>query len=190
MILAVDLAAKFSAACLMDVSGTVVCEIHSWGIDPHWWATSVAVLSDRAEVVLVEDLPFSIGQTKTTRDAYRVQGRVVQELDHRSQGKKLVWTPPILWQSHFEGMRTGKKLTSKHLKDTAKKIAEEKYGYTPPQLLHKDLHGIDRTHARKTMEDHIDAFLMARYMLEQAQEHGSIDAAVEAIPRLERFYAS
>lgn len=185
MILAVDLASKFSAACLMDLHGSVTTEWHSWGLSEASWVNSLVVQSKFAEIVLIEDLPFALRISKTVRDVYRLQGRIIENMsDDILNISKMVFIPPKLWQDYFkpDGMKSGDK-------KAAKKIAEEKYGYIAPQLLHKELHGVDRTHARKSMEDHTDAFLIARYMLEQVKEYGSIDQAVDSIPRLERLNA-
>jgi hypothetical protein len=183
MILAVDLASKFSAACLMNAQGSVTSEWHSWGSSEASWVNSLVANSKFAEIVLIEDLPFSLRISKTVRDVYRLQGRIIENMEqHVFHTRKMVFIPPKLWQDHFkpEGMKSGDK-------KAAKRIAEEKYGYIAPQLLHKELHGVDRTHARKSMEDHTDAFLIARYMLEQAEQYGSINQAVDSIPRLERL---
>lgn len=183
MILAVDLAAKFSAACLMDPKGSVTSEWHSWGLSEVEWVNSLVANSKFADIVLIEDVPFSLRISKTVRDVYRLQGRIIENMEQNMlHTGKLVFIPPNLWQNYFkpDGMKSGDK-------KAAKRIAEEKYGYVPPELLHKGLHGKDRTHARKSMEDHVDAFLIARFMIEQAQEHGSPDMAVDSNPRLERL---
>jgi hypothetical protein len=181
-ILAVDLAAKFSAMCLIDASGAVVGEEHSWGMSPATWVMMISNKSHIPDVVVVEDLPYGAGQTKTVRDVYRLQGRLIVSLEYAGNESKLVWIAPKLWQDYYKpyGMKAGDK-------KVARAIAVEKYGYNPPELLHKDLHGVDRVHARKTMEDHVDAFLIARYMLEQSQEYGSPTKAVDSIARLERY---
>lgn len=183
MILAVDLASKFSAACLMSLDGSVTDEWHSWGLSEGNWVSSLVSQARSADIILIEDLPFSLRISKTVRDVYRLQGRIIENMDLFTYSTdKIVFIPPKLWQDYFkpDGMKSGDK-------KAAKKIAEEKYGYTAPQLLHKGLHGIDRTHARKSMEDHTDAFLIARYMLEQVAEYGSVDQAVDSTTRLERL---
>lgn len=169
----------------MDGSGVVVDEFHSWTLTSAQFAH---LLNEKLRylpsdtLMFVEDMPFSVGQTKTVRDVYRLQGRIIQLLHQWGSSHKIVWVPPNLWQTYYKdkGMKSGDK-------KAAKRVAEEYYGYSPPELLHKDLHGKDRVDARKTMEDHTDAFLIARYVLEQSQKYGSIDLAVEAIPRLERY---
>ncbi len=180
--MAVDLAAKFSAMCLMDASGAVVGEWHSWGMSPVEWVLTISSKALIPEVIVVEDLPFGAGQTKTVRDVYRLQGRLIVALERNDYESKLVWIAPKLWQDSYKpnGMKPGDK-------KAARAIALEKYGYEPPELLHKDLHGADRVHARKTMEDHVDAFLIARYMLEQYRYYGSFENAIDSIPRLERY---
>lgn len=185
MIFAVDLAAKFSGAVILNSAGEVVDEFHSWQLTPAKWAnllTRKLRMLPEDTLVFVEDMPFSVGQTKTVRDVYRLQGRIIQLFHESGSSHRIVWVPPNLWQGYYKsfGMRSGDK-------KQAKVIAFEHYGYSPPELLHKDLHGKDRVDARKTMEDHIDAFLIARYVLEQSQYHGSVSKAVDAIPRLERY---
>lgn len=187
-IIALDLAAKFSAGCVVEAaSGEVIDQWHSWGLSPFDFARKVSyqfsLLPTRLDPFLVvEDLPFAIGQTKTVRDVYRLQGMIVQLVQEYSNPDRIVFIPPMLWQYHFkaDGMKSGDK-------KAAKLIAQEKYNYVAPELLHKDLHGVDRTHARKTMEDYVDAFLISRYMVEMGQKYGSVAQAIEEIPRLERY---
>ncbi len=179
-ILAVDLASKFSAACVMTPSGHVHDEWHSWGRSSADWIESLTGWTDT--ILVVEDIPHGLKLSKIVRDVYRLQGKIIYGLEANGGTESLVWIPPKLWQDYYkpDGMKSGDK-------KAAKSIAAEKYGYNPPELLHKDLHGIDRVHARKTMEDHVDAFLIAQYVREQAEAYGSVDAAIEAIPRLERY---
>jgi hypothetical protein len=187
VILAVDLAAKFSAAVHMDVAGEVVGEWHSWQRSQWEWAQLLGFAAlgempgqyDIPNIVLIEDVPLGLRQSQAVKGAFRAQGRILQTAVDEA---KIVWIPPKLWQDYYKpyGMSPGDK-------KAAKSIAFEQYGYSAPELLRKDLHGVDRVHARKTMEDHTDAFLIARYMLEQTRLYGSIEAAVEAIPRLERY---
>lgn len=192
MILCVDLAARFSAACLTDNSGSLVGQWHSWQSSPFQWACALACEFSTLPVscdplMVIEDLPHGLGISRTVRDVYRLQGMIIQQVKNYHDENRIVFIPPMLWQSSFKplGVKPGDK-------KAIKAAAEEKYGYTPPQLLHKDLHGIDRQHARKTMEDYVDAFMISRYMLEVGQEHGSVAQAIEVIPRLERYsnYAS
>ena len=191
MILAVDLAAKFSGACRMTGAGEVLNEWSSWGMTETNWVNSLAANLAHAEIMLIEDLPFGLKLSKTVRDVYRLQGRIIENVHNRmlyawgNNFRKIVFVQPQVWQLHFkpDGMKAGDKVA-------ARRIALEKYGYSPPELLHKDLHGKDRQSARKAMEDHVDAFMIARYMLEQVQLFGSVDKAVDALPRLERFVAS
>jgi hypothetical protein len=168
---------------MMDLNGSVTEEWHSWGLTEVEWVDSLVYQSMSADILLIEDVPFSLRISKIVRDVYRLQGKIIQNSQERLLSTEgIVFIPPKLWQDYFkpDGMKSGDK-------KAAKRIAEEKYGYCPPELLHKDLHGVDRTHARKSMEDHIDAFLIARYMLEQFNQYGSIDLAVDSIPRLERL---
>lgn len=188
MILCVDLAAKFSAWNIVDAaSGDLVDQGHSWGSSPFQFAHILAHQFSTLPVssnpfMVIEDMPFNVGQTKLVRDVYRLQGMIVQLVQEYHESSRIVWIPPALWQFYFKsaGMRKGNK-------SDAKLVASEKYGYEAPQLLHKDLHGVDRQHARKTMEDYVDAFLISRYMVEVGQEHGSVAKAIEEIPRLERY---
>lgn len=188
MILAVDLAARFSAACLMGSGGEVVSEWHSWQAAEASWVNSLTANLKHAEIMLIEDIPFGLKLTKTVRDVYRLQGRIIESVYSKSWEnglRRIVFIPPQVWQLYFkpDGMKSGDKAA-------AKRIACDKYGYSPPELLHADLHGKDRPSARKTMEDHVDAFMIARYMLEQIQLFGSVGKAVDALPRLERLVAS
>jgi hypothetical protein len=185
--IALDLAAKFSAGCEIGSDGEVVNQWHSWQSSAFKFAEKVALefsglkKSDDS-LLVIEDLPFAIGQTKTVRDVYRLQGIIIYLVTQYGMEDRIVFIPPMLWQHWLkpEGVKKGDK-------KAIKLVADQKYSYLPPELVHKDLHGKDRVDARKTMEDYVDAFMISRYILSVGEEYGSITAAIENIPRLERY---
>lgn len=195
---AVDLAARFSAACLLGPSGSVISEYGSE-------YTADAVVAETSEVharsrffvamvansvlipetcpdwVVVEDVPHQMRFDTITKAVCRLQGELISKLAVRSALDKLIFIPPALWQRHFPGVWKG------GVKGAA--AAASSYGYTPPDLLeahrgiYDHLHGGEtsqlrqklRGNLKKQMSDYIDAFLIAQWAQETMEKHGTLE---------------
>lgn len=183
--MSVDLAAKFSALCLMDDAGTVLEEDHSWQKDETQWIDSVVSpfydppTLNLPTALFLEDIPHAVGFRKLVKHVCQLQGRIVQAMANVGAEEKVLFVPPQLWQMYFPGVYRGKA-------QGALKAAES-LGYTPPQLLTSDLHGKDRTDARKTMTDHVDAFLMGRWATDQLNKYKTLDELLENQKRVSRY---
>jgi len=168
----VDLAAKFSALCVMDLQHGVIAEDHSWGKSEDEWVDAVVSpfynsLDNLPLALVIEDIPHAVGFRKLVKHVCQLQGRIVQAMTSVGAGDRVVFVPPQLWQMYFPGVYRGKA-------EGALKAAES-FGYTPPHLLTKDLHGKDRMDARKTMTDHVDAYLIARWFLDNLNKYGTLE---------------
>lgn len=185
MLISVDLAAKFSALCWMDSNGVVLHEDHSWKkSEIEWIDNIVAPFYDVGPqglptALFIEDIPHAVGFRKLVKHVCQLQGRIVQAMANVGVEDRIVFVPPQLWQMHFPGVYRGKALGA--LK------AAESLGYTPPQLLTADTHGKDRMDARKTMTDHVDAFLMARWAVHQLNTYETLDKFIENQKRVSRY---
>src|SRR5882724_1515815 len=174
MIEAVDLAAKFSALCIIDRSGSVLEQNHSWAkSEEEWVDTIVSPFYDPLplgvpELLIVEDLPHGVSYKKIVKQVCRLQGRICHAMEAVGMQDRLVFIPPQLWQLTYPGVARG---AEKDRLAAAAGAAEE-LGYIPPELLHKDLHGTDRVAARKTKTDYIAAYLIARWSLQKMDENG------------------
>jgi len=180
--LTVDLASKFSAACVMDMDGEVRREWDSRGMSHIAFARS---LRDAAEefkphVILIEDVPYGISSQGQVKSPLRFQGIVIAQLENFLQ--YTLFVNPRTWQSYFgcatipreisRGMSKAQK--DQWLIDAARSAAAER-GYNPPDLVAEFIEAqpegtkILKKHTNpltKNMTDYVDAFLMGRWVLE------------------------
>lgn len=168
----------------MDGAGTVMEEDHSWQKDESEWIDSIVSFfydprTPEVSALFIEDIPHAVGFRKLVKHVCQLQGRIVQAMANVGVEDKVLFVPPQLWQMHFAGVYRGKA-------QGALKAAES-LGYTPPQLLTSDLHGKDRADARKTMTDHVDAFLIGRWATDQLNQYGTLDELVENQKRVSRY---
>lgn len=185
MIVSVDLAAKFSALCWMSTDGTILHEDNSWKKSELEWVDSIVEpfydvgLQGLPIALFIEDLPHAVGYRKLVKQVCQIQGRIVQAMANVGAEDRIVFVPPQLWQMHFPGVYRGKALGA--LK------AAESLGYAPPQLLTPDVHGKDRMAARKTMTDHVDAFLIAKWATHQLSTYETLDNFIKNQKRVSRY---
>ena len=185
MIVSVDLAAKFSALCVMKLDGAVVEQAHSWKkTEQEWIDTVVSYFYDPLNgecplALVVEDIPHAVGFRKLVKHVCQLQGRIVQAMANVGAEDKVVFVPPQLWQMHFPGVYRGKA-------EGALKAAES-LGYTPPQLLTPELHGKYRMDARKTMTDYVDAFLIGRWAVSKFEKYETLEQLLANEKRVDRY---
>jgi hypothetical protein len=173
-VLAVDLAAKYSAACLMDEAGAVLDQFDSWGrtetqfiemCATPWFLTH----DEPPTVMVVEDLPHRLPFAALVKQVCRIQGRLIEHMDSLGAGDKVLFVPPAQWRKTYPGLERGTG------PDAVVPVAE-KLGYTPPDLSARTGKGAKAT-ARKVTTDYCAAFLIARWAINQHQQHGTFDAA-------------
>lgn len=161
-LLAVDLAAKFSACCLMSGSGTVIDQWDSWQRTEHEFVSSIVdtFLWDRElKAVIVEDLPIGVQHMTTTKQVCQIQGRIADRMELYEHIDKLYFVAPRAWRASYDGMGRGTG------PDVVVPVAE-KFGYTPPDLTERATGKGDKARARKVQTDYCAAFLIARYMVD------------------------
>lgn len=168
-ILAVDLAAKYSAACAMDDNHEVMASFDSWGksedeflydLISYWSLTEVA-----PEVMVIEDLPHGLSYTGLVKDVCRLQGRIVQAM--HGNAKYLLFLAPRTWRAHYKMKRgTG---------PNAVFDAAAKFGYTPPDMTVRAKGNGGAARARKVQSDYCSAYLIARWTVDMKTKHGTFD---------------
>jgi hypothetical protein len=169
----------------MRLDGTVVEEHHSWRLTEQEWIDRIVSyfydpLDEECPLALVvEDIPHAVGYRKLVKRVCQLQGRIVQAMANVGVEDRIVFVPPQLWQMSFPGVYRGKA-------QGALKAAES-LGYTPPQLLTPEVKGKDRMDARKTMTDHVDAFLIGRWAVSQFEKYETLDDILNNQKRLERY---
>lgn len=172
-ILAVDLAAKYSAACHMDDSGAVLGQFDSWGRTESefielcaspWYLTAVV----HPAVMVVEDLPHRLPFAALVKQVCRIQGRIVEHMDVLGAADKVLFVPPAVWRRHYTGLERGTG------PDAVVPVAAA-LGYTPPDLTGHAGKGVKAT-ARKVSTDYCAAYLIARWAIDTHAATGGFDA--------------
>lgn len=173
-LLAVDLAAKYSAACLMDEDYRVVKEFDSWGVpeDAFVYRLSAYWLRpEPPEVMIVEDLPHGLSYSGVIKTVCRLQGRLVQAMHETTDGdwNDIVFAAPAAWRAHH-GIKRGTGVTALF-------EACWRYGYAPPDLTERAKGNGGRTRAQKVASDYCSAYLIGRWAVDMKKQHGTFDVA-------------
>lgn len=175
-IVAVDLAAKYSAAIHMSAARQ---PIHQWD---SWQKTETEFLDTITtpwrsgtppDVLIVEDLPHGVPYMTVVKDVCRLQGRIVERMNSFGHIKAIGFVQPAAWRAHFD-LKQGSG-------PAAVIPVAEQYGYWPPDLTDRTGKG-DRATARKVATDYAAAYLIGRWALDFFDEHGTFDA-----PRTSRY---
>lgn len=175
-VLAVDLAAKYSAACLMNDSYEVLHEVDSWGCsesDFIWEITrfwDFRRRDDSPAVMVVEDLPHGLGFTGLLKDVCRLQGRIFDRMDAHVASDDMLFLAPAEWRKTYDGMGRGTG------PDVVVEVAA-RYGYHPPleTLLKRAKGNGGKTRANKVATDYCSAYLIARWAIDTKIIYGTYD---------------
>lgn len=175
IVLAVDLAAKYSAACLMDDRYEVLDQFDSWTNDeatfihklgmPWFYATTNA-----PEVMVIEDLPHGLAYTKLLKRVLRLQGRIAQTMNFYTEDgmSKILFAAPMAWRSHFTGMERG-------TGPEAVFPASAGFGYQPPSFAERTKGRGGKSLAHKIESDYCSAYLIARWAVDMKKEFDTYD---------------
>lgn len=179
-VLAVDLAAKYSAACLMDEDFTVIRQFDSWQtsevnfiqevVEP-WYAGPT--FADCPEFLVIEDLPHGLKYSTLIKSVCRLQGRIAQAMSDTYHGEvdDVLFIAPAEWRRVYPGLERGTG------PDAVVPVAAE-LGYEPPmdELL-KRAEGVKggKAIARKVATDYCSAYLIARWAITTKIKFGTYD---------------
>lgn len=179
-LVAVDLAAKYSAACLLDgVHTQPGWQTDSWGATEHEFLTAITGFGppdDGVDALIVEDLPHRLPFSNLVKRVCRLQGRIAERMQQNGQLDKLWYVAPAVWRKHFKGMERG-------TGPDAVIPAAKEIGYTPPDLSARCVKAGDKAIARKVATDYAAAFLIGVWAQDMHFRHGSFDA----IPGLDSY---
>lgn len=186
-VLAVDLAAKLSAACLMDDNFTVLRQFDSWAIPEEMFLYQVIGTWEEMgmggtvpEVLVIEDLPHGLQYTTLIKSVCRLQGRYVQAMDESFYGRieDVLFLAPREWRSHFLGLERGTG------PEAVVPVAAE-FGYTPPldELLVRAKGNGGKSKANKVATDYCSAYLIARWAVATKRKYGTYD-----VPGTSRYH--
>lgn len=174
-VLAVDLAAKYSAACLMNDDYTVLDQFDSWLNNEDVFVHKLAInrYGDGPaipDVMVVEDLPHGLNYTKLIKRVLRLQGRIAHAMNmyHPAGRELIVFAAPIAWRSHFKGMERGTGASAVF-------PVSESFGYIPPDFSDRTKGQGGRSLATKIASDYCSAYLIARWAIDMHQQFGTYD---------------
>lgn len=173
-ILVVDLAAKFSAGCVMGEDGKVLHEFDSRGKSAFEFTDEIVFNAWRFKVtsVVLEDVPYGISSQAMVKPVLRLQGIIIRALGDKGLLQHALFLNPSTWQNTYPGVARG---PAKDRVEAARQAALSA-GYTPPDLVAQYVASLpegtkilkkNTNPLEKVMTDYIDAFLMARWVLRQ-----------------------
>lgn len=181
-VLAVDLAAKYSAACLMNDDYEVLCQFDSFlqsedafvhRLTSAW--TRITAVEKEAAVpaaMVVEDLPHGLPYSKLVKKVLRLQGRIVQAMTETTDGDRedVVFVAPATWRAHFDGMQKG----------TGSRVVvpvSARFGYTPPDISARAKGFGGKARSDKVATDYCSAYLIGRWAIDMVKKYGDFDVA-------------
>lgn len=177
-IVAVDLAAKYSAAMKMTLTA-VESQWDSWQCTESQFIDRTTRFWEPSElnpplVLIIEDLPHGVPYMTTTKDVCRLQGRFVERMKGLGFGSWILFVPPNEWRQHFD-MKRGSG------EQAVVSVAKE-HGYEPPDLTERVSVAGDKAIAKKVLTDYCASFLIGRWALETFAVKGTFD-----VPRTSRY---
>lgn len=167
----IDLAARFSAAVVLDENGQVVVQFDSWGIDADRFAQNAAIACalHNPAVIAVEDIPYGLSRQAQIKPPLRAQGYIISHLRLRGLLEQTFFVAPASWQRGFPGVFKGGA--------SGALAAATELGYTAPDMLDiycDDVPPLGKEHAKertkirsqlkKATTDYNDAYLLAEWV--------------------------
>lgn len=161
LILAVDLAAVYSAACLMTARGELTWQIDSWGVSEDTFISALVapwsgsdILSPQA--MIIEDLPHRLPFSGLVKRVSRLQGRIIDRMSRLGMADRILFVPPAEWRKAFDGL--GRGTGAGAVVPVAARL-----GYHPPDMTERWLKTGDRATGRKVQTDYCSAYLIGRW---------------------------
>jgi hypothetical protein len=178
-VVAVDLAAKFSAGVLLNPDGELASQWDSLGWTHGQVARQIfddftflgATYPDEVPLVVIEDVPPR--NVPGLRGVLQLQGRILQMFDVVGQRhlESVFWVAPMMWQRPMGVWRGGTEAAA---------FAASALGYKPPDLIAERGYkpgergyGKLVREAEKQQTDYVDAFLIATWA-RMSMERGEV----------------
>lgn len=173
-LVAVDLAAKYSAVCWMGATGAVIEQWDSWGRTEaafvHLVTAPFRHCATPPAVLAIEDLPHRLPFMSLVKHVCRLQGRIIEAMDRLNMTDRILFVPPAEWRRNYTGLRRGTGPDA--VIDVAARL-----GYTPPALSDRLGERKARATIAKVQTDYCAAFLIARWALATWLTHDTFDTA-------------
>ncbi len=173
MIVAVDLAARYSAACLLSTGNDVLSQWDSWQVTEKDFVASLVRPfrhEDPPLVMAVEDLPQTSPWTGVVKKVCRIQGRIIESMDRLGLVHLLLFVPPSVWRRHYgAGLKRG-------TGPAAVVPVAAAHHYQPPELTGRCTQRGDKATARKVATDYCAAYLIGAWAVDFWSACGHFDA--------------
>lgn len=173
-VLAVDLASKFSAVCVLDEDGKVLSEYDSAGKSSFQLVKEIAqsAKSFDVSVVMVEDVPHGINKLFMVKSVLRLQGMLILALIIADKLDVTFFVTPNSWMKHFNCVKKRGQSDADHIEDL--RSAAAYLGYTAPDLVADYIKSLPegtkvlKKHTNpleKSRTDYVAAFLIGQWLL-------------------------
>ncbi len=173
-LVAVDLAAKYSAVCWMSATGAVIEEWDSWGRTEAGFVHLVTApfrhCATPPDALIIEDLPHRLPFMALVKHVCRLQGRIIEAMDRLGLAGHILFVPPAEWRRNYTGLGRGTG------PDAVIPVAA-RLGYTPPDLTDRLGERKAKATIAKVQTDYAAAFLIGRWALGTWLSFGSFDTA-------------
>lgn len=175
-LVAVDLAAKFSAACWMGDQHQVLAQWDSWQVRETTfidflvspWAEGAMPLP---HVLLIEDLPHRLSFIGPVKNVCRLQGRIVERMASFGFEREVVFVPPAEWRKYYPALRKRGSGPNEVVP-----VAKTFGNYDPPDLTYR-FRGDrgEKAVARKVQTDYCAAYLIGFWGTSCWYNYGTFD---------------
>jgi hypothetical protein len=173
LLMAVDLAAVYSAACVVDAKGDILEQVDSWQVSEDQFLHSLVgpfidPLRSAPEAMIVEDLPIRLPMRSLVKRVCRIQGRLIELMSQVGMLDRLWFVQPSEWRRTFAGLESG----------TGPNAVVEvalRLGIRVPDLASRCTQTGDKGKARKVFTDHCAAYLIALWATHTYHRSGSFD---------------
>jgi len=171
-VVAVDLAAKYSAAVWMTEILPVIREWDSATVpEQDFVHQCCAPFEDDIcpDQLVVEDLPHGVNFRGLVKRVCQLQGRVAERMDRLGKLDRLLFVAPATWRYSYPELRK-----QGQGPDVVIPLAVE-HGYVPPDSIHLRGPRGGNALAHKVQTDYCAAFLIGLWALKTRFRHGTYD---------------
>lgn len=183
MILAVDLAARLSAAVQRRSDGGVQRQFDSRDKSPVAFCAEIARAARSSDVIVIEDVPYGVANQHMIKPVLRLQGVLIAALIVHSAAERTVFMSPSVWMKEWPGILYAPKGMTKDAGDAYRIDQAEHYareaGYTPPDLVAEYIAALPdgtkvlKKHTKpleKSRTDYVSAYLISEFARRYTRE--------------------
>lgn len=170
-IIAVDLAAKYSAFVQLGPTGLVLDQYDSAGRSEDDFITMISVTYDYEPTVqlVIEDLPHGVEYRGLVKRVCQIQGRIYERFHGMGRAHEVLFVDPATWRRKYPELRkrgTGMEAVVPVAFDA---------GYSPPELVQLAGPRGGKALVSKVQTDYCAAYLIGLWALETFADYGTYD---------------